>query len=151
MSATMLHANALRHTYGCAREHGLKVDANMNTGRGKLSSALCHWCTSSEKATDLLMKGLFDCLQLCEFREASCCKTMIGIVQRQIRVCRPRRAASSGAMQPDPRLLQASSWLESSYDWMTVSLAMQVRTRFAAAAAKRVLWYIVAISSKRKQ
>ena len=28
---------------------------------------------------------------------------------------------------------------------MTVSLAMQVRTRFAAAVAKRVLWYIVAI------
>ena len=29
MSATMLHANAVRHTYGRAREHGLRVDEYM--------------------------------------------------------------------------------------------------------------------------
>lgn len=109
MSATMLHANALRHTYGRAREHGLQVDAYMKVnelfGRmpvvllsgdylqlppvpesssvlwpalGAAYAAVCHWCLNSEKATDLRMKGLFDCLQLCELQEVSCCKTMIG-------------------------------------------------------------------------
>ena len=29
MSATMLYANAVRHTHGCAREHGLRVDEYM--------------------------------------------------------------------------------------------------------------------------
>ena len=41
-------------------------------------------------------------------------------------------------------LLQSGDWHETSYDWATVSIAQQLRTKLAAASQKRVLFLIVA-------
>ena len=41
MSATLLHANAVRHAYGRAREHRLRVDDYMKVNE---LLAECRWC-----------------------------------------------------------------------------------------------------------
>ena len=49
MSATMLHANAVRHTYGRAREHGLRVDEYMKVNElfGRMPVVLFVWRLSA--------------------------------------------------------------------------------------------------------
>ena len=45
---------------------------------------------------------------------------------------------------PSDTLLQSGDWHETSYDWATLSIAQQLRTKLAAASQKRVLFLIVA-------
>lgn len=53
-------------------------------------------------------------------------------------------ALQSREVSDSRTLLQSGDWHETSYDWATVSIAQQLRTKLAAASQKRVLFLIVA-------
>ena len=56
----------------------------------------------------------------------------------------PCAALQSREVSDSRTLLQSGDWHETSYDWATVSIAQQLRTKLAAASQKRVLFLIVA-------
>ena len=53
-------------------------------------------------------------------------------------------ALQSREVSDSRTLLQSGDWHETSYDWATVSIVQQLRTKLAAASQKRVLFLIVA-------
>ena len=53
-------------------------------------------------------------------------------------------ALQSREVSDSRTLLQSGDWHETSYDWATVSIAQQLRTKLAAASQKRVLFLSVA-------
>ena len=185
MSGSILHANALRHTYGRARAHNLQVENYMQMDQlfgnmpivillgdylqlppvPETSSVL--WPAANASYEHRQGRAIISRMPLVyEFRKSNRFKdeALIRILaamrtaggqkladsdwqalaERKIRAATPKQALS-GHHQPDPRVWQAANWIESAYDWVTVMLAMQVRTRLAAAEARKVLWYIVAI------
>ena len=140
MSATMLHANAVRHTYGRAREHGLRVDEYMKVNElfGRMPVVLLSgdylqlppvpesssvlWPALGAAYEHRQGKALISSVPMVyEFRKSNrftderlirllaAMRTPGGqslqnddweaLVQRQIRLCRPRRAGSSVALK----------------------------------------------------
>ena len=183
LSAAMLHANALRHTYGRSRRHGLQVDRYMSTdelfGRMPIvilsgdylqlppvpESSSVLWPHTQASYEHRQGRSIIDRTPLVfQFEKANRFTD-----DRLLRILHAMRtsggqkireddwqalcgrlltaAVSKGGCvgPPDVRLVGAADWLESSYDWLTVSLAIHLRTRMAAHAAEKVLFYIVAV------
>ena len=183
LSAPLLHANALRHTYGRARRHGLEVNRYLTSNElfGRMpvvilsgdylqlppvpESSSVLWAQTNASYEHRQGRSIIDrvpCVfEFCKanrFKDERLARILLAMREPggkkvldadwqalEARLLELATSKQGVAQAPDNRLLEAADWLESSYDWLTVSLAIQLRIRMAAHAAQKVLFYIVAV------
>eukprot|EP00438_Fugacium_kawagutii_P008273 Skav206546 [mRNA] locus=scaffold504:308454:314438:- [translate_table: standard] len=171
LAATMYHANALRHTYARKQKHNLDIanytDANETFGRmpvlllsgdflqlppvpesGSLLAPIenAAWEHRQGRAIFEKVKHVFEFKQSNRFKD-----------ERLIDILKTMRCKGGAKLSPsswaaleqrevhDPKkLLETGAWFETAYDWATVQIAQQLRTKLAAASSKKILFLIVA-------
>ena len=171
LAATLYHADALRYTYARARLHNLDVriyaDANEMFGRvpvvllsgdflqlppvpdkGSLLAPPqnCSFEHRQGRALFEKIKHVFQFQTSNRFKDPLLKEILDTMRAKGGRMLSERAwaALQSREVSDSRTLLQSGDWHETSYDWATVSIAQQLRTKLAAASQKRVLFLIVA-------
>ena len=171
LSGTLLHADALLHTYARARAHNLAIEqyteANEIFGRtplallsgdflqlppvpeaGSLLAAPenCSWEHRQGKAIFEKVKYVFCFRESKRFTDSTLRDILTTMrTKNGKKITEEAWAALRKREVTEPeQFLQAADWNETAYDWATVAIAQQLRTKLAAAAANRILFLIVA-------
>ena len=171
ISGRLFHADALRHTYARARVHQLdiKLYSEVNQIFGKIPVVLlsgdflqlppvpesgsllaslehCSWEHRQGRAIFQKIKYIFQFQKSNRFNDPLLKDILDTMRTKGGRKLSPQAWDALKAREvTDPQtLLQSGDWHETSYDWGTVSIAQQLRTKLAAASQKRILFLIVA-------
>ena len=173
VQAEMLHADALRKTYGRARRHNLDPTLYMKPQEtwGRMPVKLlsgdfyqlppvpnsASLLASSQKQSYEHMQGrkllldvpyVMDFVDMKRFDDPDLLHILHAMRTRGGKKIDDRiweRLQATVCKTGDPRLRDARGWWECAYEWRRVSFAMHAHARMNAKHARRVLFYIPAI------